>query len=56
MDLPPPKELHRLEDQVDAMTEAAKSCATPSNMELIQGRTGNAPADYRCPLISSRGK
>lgn len=51
MDLPPPGELRRLGQQADAVLEAAESCATPSDMELIDGTDGTEPSHYHCRSI-----
>ena len=51
MDLPPPKELRRLGKQADAAREASESCATPSDVEPIEGTDGTAPSHYRCRPI-----
>lgn len=55
MDLPPAPELRRLEQQADAISAAAESCAVPSDMEQIDGTDGTKPSHYRCrPIPAER--
>jgi len=52
VDLPPPKELRRLEQQADAVLEAADGCAAPSDMEKVDGTDGTKGSHYRCRPIT----
>lgn len=56
MDLPPPGELRRLELQTDAALEASETCATPSDLELIDGTDGTSPNHYRCRPIPPQAR
>jgi len=56
MDLPPPAEMRRLEEKADAVAEAAEGCATPSDMEQIDGTSGAKPSDYRCRPINPESR